>query len=140
VAALTLRSADRLGVTPLLAGLVYLFACAVVVLHASLAPQLSHPEAALQSGQSILLNAMAVGLMTVGCARRDGELFVVALAVGALGAARVFGYDLLTIQGLPLVCSVLSFGLATAIASLLWRGWQRAATAGPPASTRPAGG
>jgi len=50
---------------------------------------------------------------------------VVSLAIGALGAVRVFGYDLLTIHGLPLVWSVLSFGLATALGSLLWRNWQQ---------------
>jgi hypothetical protein len=148
-ARLTLLPGDRLGVTPLLAGLIYLFAGARVALHASLAPQRA---ADFQSAQSILINLMAVGLLAIGCARRDGELFVVALTVGALGAARVFGYDLLTIQGLPLVCSVLSFGLATAVASLLWRRWQRAAAPGPaapdpgaapeepPASTRPVPG
>ncbi len=134
-ARLTLHPGDPLGVTPLVAGLVYLFAGARVALHASLAPQTSHLDAAFQSAQSILINVMAIGLMTLGCARRDGELFAVALALGALGAAKVFGYDLLTIQGLPLVCSVLSFGLATALASLLWRTWQRTAAPEPMAST-----
>lgn len=128
---LALHPGDRLGVMPLLAGLVYLFAGARVILHASLASHASPLEAAFQPAQSILINAMALGLMTIACVRRDGELFVVGLAVGAVGAARVFGYDLLTIQGLPLVCSVLSFGLATALASLLWRTWQRAIASDP---------
>lgn len=125
VARLRLRPEDRLGVLPLGLGLVYLFAALRAVLHAWLPPEMA--EAGFQSAQSILINAMAVAVMTIGSLRRNGELFVVALAIGALGALRVFGYDLLTIQGLPLVWAVLSFGLATAAGSLLWRRWQRSA-------------
>jgi hypothetical protein len=123
---LVLCPEDRIGVLPLGTGLVYLFACLRVALYAGLAADATAlTPAGFQAAQSILINAMAVGLMAIGCARRNGELFVVSLAIGALGAARVFGYDLLTIHGLPLVWSVLSFGLATAVGSLLWRWWQR---------------
>jgi hypothetical protein len=47
-----------------------------------------------------------------------------AILVTVIGAVNVFLYDLIRTHGMPLVISVLSFGLATAVESVILGRWQ----------------
>ena len=47
-----------------------------------------------------------------------------AILVTVIGAVNVFLYDLIRAHGMPLVISVLSFGLATAVESVILGRWQ----------------
>jgi hypothetical protein len=63
-------------------------------------------------GQSILINGSAALIMLFAFLRRNKELRNVAILVTVIGAMKVFLYDLLGAQGVPLVASVFTFGLA----------------------------
>ena len=78
--------------------------------------------------QSAIINAAAIGLMAVAFKSRNKEVRNVAVLVTAIGAMKVFIYDLFGAHGLPLVISVFSFGLAAAFESVALGKWQ-----GPPA-------
>lgn len=113
------------GILLLLATLVYAFGASRMGLFAGLVALGLEGGSSFQCGQSILLNLAALVLMLLGLMRRNRELLAAgALAAGA-GAGKVFGYDLLTASGLPLVLGVLSFGIAASVASLVWRRWQQ---------------
>ncbi|MBI3117211.1 MAG: DUF2339 domain-containing protein [Candidatus Hydrogenedentes bacterium] len=74
--------------------------------------------------QSVVINLGAIALGGWGLSRLRGEVLLLAVAVAAVGAVKVFAYDLIHCQGVPLVLSVASFGLAAAVGSLLWNRWQ----------------
>jgi len=78
-----------------------------------------------RSGQSVLINGAAIILILLAYLRRDKELRNVAILVTAVGAIKVFLYDLLGIHGLPLVFSVFSFGMAAAVDSVALGKWQK---------------
>jgi hypothetical protein len=52
-------------------------------------------------------------------------MLTLAVVLATAGAVKVFGYDFWFTHGLPLVLSVLSFGLAAAVGSLVWKQWER---------------
>jgi hypothetical protein len=78
--------------------------------------------------QSVIVNLCAIVLMVVAFAYRIREVRNVAILLTAIGAGKVFLYDLLMARGMPLVMSVLSFGLATAVESVILGRWQRSPT------------
>jgi hypothetical protein len=80
---------------------------------------------ALQCSQSVIINLSAIVLMSFAQAYRSKELRNVAILVTVVGAVNVFLYDLLRAHGIALVISVLSFGLATAVESVILGRWQR---------------
>jgi hypothetical protein len=80
---------------------------------------------AFRCSQSILINLSAMVLMFIAFRRSDRELRNVAILVTLIGAVKVFLYDLLGTKGMPLVLSVLSFGIAAAVESILLGRWQR---------------
>jgi hypothetical protein len=80
---------------------------------------------ALRCSQSVIINLSAIVLMSFAQAYRSKELRNVAILVTFIGAVNVFLYDLLRAHGVPLVISVLSFGLATAMESVILGRWQR---------------
>jgi len=79
--------------------------------------------------QSIIINLAALGLGLYAFRVRNREIRNVAILVIALGALKSAA-DLFGTKGVPLVLSVLSFGLAAAIQSVTLSRWQKA----PPAS------
>ncbi|MCG6533379.1 MAG: DUF2339 domain-containing protein [Syntrophales bacterium LBB04] len=79
---------------------------------------------ALKSAQSVIINVSAAVLMLFALAHRKKEVRNVALFVTIIGAIKVFLYDMIGgMHGLPLVISVFSFGLATALESFGLTRW-----------------
>ena len=93
------------------------------------------PEA-FHCTRSIIINLAALGLGFYAFRTRNREIrnvAILAIAVGAVASAS----DLLGIKGVPLVLSVLSFGLAAATQSITLSRWQRVAPVPAPESREP---
>ena len=124
---------DDLGaVTILLASLTSAFFMLRVIVHdildGTLAP--SDVNNVLHSSQSVIINLSAIVLMSIAQAYHNRELRNTAILVTVIGAVNVFLYDLIRSHGMPLVISVLSFGLATAVESVILGRWQRLPSSG----------
>ena len=117
---------DLSAVTILLASLTSAFFALRVVVHYILTGTLAPSDVSnvLQSSQSVIINLSAIVLMFIALAYRNRELRNTAILVTLIGAVNVFLYDLIRVHGMPLVISVLSFGLATAIESVILGRWQ----------------
>ena len=70
------------------------------------------------SAQTVILNMSAAALMIHAFIRRDQELRNISILVTVIGIIKVFFYDFFRLKGLPIVFSVLSFGITTAIESV----------------------
>ena len=81
--------------------------------------------ATLTGLQSIIINGAAAGLVVWGYLGRDAEKRNIAILVIIIGGLKVFFHDLVAAKGLPLVVSVLSFGVATAVLSVVMSRWQK---------------
>ena len=81
--------------------------------------------ATLTGLQSIIINGTAAGLVLWGYFGRDVEKRNIAILVIVIGGLKVFFHDLVAAKGLPLVVSVLSFGVATAVLSVIMSRWQK---------------
>jgi uncharacterized membrane protein len=80
---------------------------------------------AFGGAQSVIITVAAMALFALASSRRSTELRGVAILVTLVGAAKVFFYDLVALQGVARVVSVFSFGLLAAVASLALGRWQR---------------
>lgn len=123
---------DISGAIPLLAALVSAFFFLRIIVQQLLG---SGPGAAgfpFRSAQSAIINLSAIVLMFIAFRQRNKELRNIAILVTVVGAAKVFLSDLLGIQGLPLVVSVFSFGLAAALESVALGKWQGGKELSPP--------
>lgn len=116
---------ERMRVLLLITATGYLLMASRLVLYAAVVSSGADSQNAFQAGQSILINAFALLLMILGLALVCREMLVLAIVLAAAGALKVFGYDFWFTRGLPLVLSVLSFGLAAAVGSLVWKQWER---------------
>jgi hypothetical protein len=123
---LRIDKADRSAVLVLLAALTSAFFMVQVIAHRLLAATLAPAElsTALQCSRSVIINLSAIILIVIALVRRSRELRNTAILVTAIGAVNVFLYDLIRAQGIPLVMSVLSFGLVTAVESVILGRWQ----------------
>jgi hypothetical protein len=83
---------------------------------------------AFRCAQSVIVNLAALGLGLYAFRTRSREVRNVAMLVIAVGAVRSAA-DLLGASGVPLVLSVLSFGLAAAAQSVILGRWQRSSPA-----------
>lgn len=81
--------------------------------------------AAFASGQSVLINLSAALLMIYAYLRCDKQVRNVAILVTVFGAVKVFGVDLFGLRGLPIVASLLSFGLTAFVESFALSRWQK---------------
>jgi len=114
--------------------------CAVALLTAALAggfflvrtgaflllgSRLEDPRNAFGGAQSVVITVAAMALFALAFSRRSTELRSVAILVTLVGAAKVFFYDLVALQGVARVVSVFSFGLLAAVASVVLGHWQR---------------
>jgi hypothetical protein len=82
-------------------------------------------EAAFASGQSVLINVSAALLMVYAYVRRDKQVRNVAILVTLIGAGKVFCVDLFGMRGLPIVASLLTFGVTAFVESFALSRWQK---------------
>jgi hypothetical protein len=75
--------------------------------------------------QSAFINLVVIILITLAWLRSDSELRNVAILLTVVGVIKVFLFDFLQAQGLPLVLSVFSFGLAATVESVALSKWRR---------------
>ena len=117
---------DRSAVLLLLGGLASGFYMLRVGIHQAI-PLLpgEMQRDAFRCSQSVLINCAAAGIIVFAYLRRNSEIRNVAVFVTLIGGVKVFLYDLFGTHGLPLVFSVLSFGLAAAIESVALGKWQK---------------
>ena len=115
---------DVSGVVTLLAALASSFFLFRGIAWHVLAGRPGGPDAFLCS-QSIIINLSALGLGLYAYLARNREIRNVAILVIAVGALKSTA-DLLGTKGVPLVLSVLSFGLAAATQSITLSRWQKA--------------
>jgi len=118
---------DRLAVCLLLASLlVGFFALRVGVYQALIGVV---PGAGISfvfsSAQTVIINLSAAVLMCYAFMRRNKEVRNVAILVTVIGGAKVFMIDLFGLTGVPVVVSVLSFGVAASLESFALSRWQR---------------
>jgi hypothetical protein len=123
---------DLSAVVILLAALLSAFFMLRVIVHQGFAMILvpADMDNTLRCSQSVIINLSAIVLMFFALAHRSRELRNVAILVTVIGAINVFLYNLILGHGIPLVISVLSFGLATAVESVILRRWQRQPSSG----------
>jgi hypothetical protein len=81
--------------------------------------------AAFGSAQSVLINLSAAVLMCFAFARRDKQVRNVAILVTIIGACKVFLLDLFSMRGVPIVASLMSFGVTAFLESFALSRWQR---------------
>jgi hypothetical protein len=117
---------DLSAVTILIASLTSAFFMLQGIVHQVLAMILVPSELnnAFRCSQSVIINMAAIVLMFFALAHRSRELRNIAILLTVIGAISVFLYDLIRGHGIPLVISVLSFGLATAVESVILGRWQ----------------
>jgi len=111
---------DDLGVLPLLGGLVHLFLALRLLAWAGWTAAAVRPEA-FAVVESVVLHAMALGLLVLARRAPTRELRVVGLLLLAVGGGKVFLLDLFAMGGAELVGSVLSFALAAGAGALTLR-------------------
>jgi hypothetical protein len=115
----------RVSALLFLLAMVYLFGASRMILFSTLAMSGADVGSLFECGQSILINVGALVLMLLGLFLMNAEILAVSVVVAGIGAAKVFGYDLMKIEGIPLIFSVFSFGVTASVGSLVWRGWAR---------------
>jgi len=84
---------------------------------------LSDPANAMYCTQSIIVNSGIVILLLVGLKMKNKEMLMVTGLIVLAAAIKVFLFDLLKTNGVPLVFSVFSFGVVAAASSLVMRKW-----------------
>ncbi len=109
----------------LLAGLIAGFSFSRLVLFQFLAVTGDDLAKAFSGGQSVLINIGAMLLLVIGGRKKSLEILVTGVVVLLLGAFKVFVLDLFSIKGVPLVVSVLSFGIVAAVGSVVLGRWSR---------------
>jgi hypothetical protein len=119
----TYDTEDLSGAVPFLAALTGFFFLLRGVAWRVLAGVPGGPEA-FPCTQSIIINLAALGLGLYAFRARNREIRNVAILVIAVGAV-ASASDVLGTRGVPLVLSVLSFGLAAATQSITLSRWQR---------------
>jgi hypothetical protein len=116
---------DRSAVILLLCGLGGLYFAGAILLDNIAAAVLADPGNTTLCGRSLLVNLGVLVLLLLGSRYRLSELLWVAVALAVVGCLKVFFFDLFKGSGLPLVLSVLSFGVVAAVGSVIMGRWQR---------------
>lgn len=81
---------------------------------------------AFSSGQSLLINLVAIALLIIGLRQRNKELRNIGVLVTMVAIGKVF-LDLFSLKGLPLLVSIFSFGVVAALASFVLGRWGKVA-------------
>lgn len=116
---------DHSAVLLLLGGLAGLYFLGAMLLDSVALATLADPGNTMRCGRSLLVNLGALVLLLLGSRHRLPELLWVAVALAVIGCLKVFLFDLFKGSGLPLVLSVLSFGVVAAVGSMIMGRWQR---------------
>lgn len=82
-------------------------------------------SAAFFCSQSVIINIGAALLFLKAYRLRKREIRNIAVLVTSIGATKVFALDLFGLKGIPLVISVLSFGVVAALGSVILGKWHR---------------
>jgi hypothetical protein len=109
----------------LLVGLGGLYLASAMILDAIASLALVDPVNTMRCGRSIFVNVAAASLLIVGGRRQDWQLLGIAIFIGSVGCLKVFLVDLFSASGLPLVLSVLSFGVVAMVGSIIMGRWSR---------------
>jgi hypothetical protein len=120
-----LDEGDHSAVVLLLCGLGGLYFLGAMLLDNVAAATLADPGNTIRCGRSLLVNLGVLVLLLLGSRHRLPELLWVAVALAVVGCLKVFFFDLFKGSGLPLVLSVLSFGVVAAVGSVIMGRWQR---------------
>jgi hypothetical protein len=120
---------DHAPIVTLWVSAIAAFACLRLLLHSGLPVLGAADENTFEGLQSVIVNCAGAALLLLGARRHDEELLATGAIVGLIGGLIVFGVNLLSGHGVPLVLAVLSFGMAAAAGSLALRKWQGAANA-----------
>ena len=118
-------TSDRTAVLLLLASLTSGFFMLRAAVYQILILNQNDPSNTFRCSQSVMINVAAAGLMLFASFRQNKEIRNVAILVTIIGIVKVFLYDMLGTHGLPQVLSILSFGLAAALESVLLGRWQK---------------
>lgn len=116
---------DRSGVVLLAVSLISCFCMLQIASFQVLTAYTGDSVNVLTGIQSILINTGAVFLLLLAIRNRSKEILGVAVVVIIIGAFKVFGYDLFATDGVPLVLSVLSFGVVAAACSTVMSRWSQ---------------
>ncbi|RMF45143.1 MAG: DUF2339 domain-containing protein [Deltaproteobacteria bacterium] len=125
---------DRLANLVLLAGLLGGFFFGRAALYIVLHRFPGNLENAFICGQSVIINLAAMALLLLGWVKENRELRNLAILVTLVGAAKVFMVDMLSTKGVPLVLSVLSFGVVAAVESVVLARWSTGTAEGESAA------
>ncbi|MEN8133920.1 MAG: hypothetical protein ABFS18_00090 [Thermodesulfobacteriota bacterium] len=83
------------------------------------------PANTIKCGRSIIINVAATFLLVMGGRRHDLELIWLAVFLAVIGCLKVFLVDLFGTSGIPLVLSVLSFGVVAMAGSIVMGRWNK---------------
>jgi len=123
---------DYTAVILLLSGLGSLYLLGALMLDNAVAGVLADPDNTIRCGRSMMINCGALALLLLGSRRRLPELLWVAAGLAVVGGFKIFFGDLFKGSGLPLVLSVLSFGVVAATGSVLLSKWKMPDLRAPP--------
>ena len=118
---------DRSAAALLIVSLVGAFLMFRAGFHVLIFGMLDGTPDAFRSSQSVLINLGAIALFLLASRLRNTEVKMTAVFVTVVGAGKVFLLDFFAVQGIPLVTSVFSFGLAAALGAVVLSRWQRPA-------------
>lgn len=76
-------------------------------------------------GETVAINAAAVILSLIGYRLCSRELRNIAMVITLVAVGKVFMIDLIQVKGLPIVASVLSFGIAATVESIVIGQWKK---------------
>jgi hypothetical protein len=118
---------DRLAVFLLMASLLGGFFALRVGVYQAIVGLIPGEEisSVFSSAQTVIVNLSAAVLMCFAFMRRNKEVRNVAILVTIIGGVKVFMIDLFGLAGVPVVASVLSFGVAASLESFALSRWQR---------------
>ena len=87
---------------------------------------LNDPVNTIKCGRLIIINMAATFLLVMGGRRHhDLELIGTAVFLAIVGCIKVFLVDLFSTSGIPLVLSVLSFGVVAMVGSIIMGKWYK---------------
>jgi hypothetical protein len=118
---------DRSAVVLLLVGLAGLYLLISMLLDSVAATVLADPVNTMKCGRSIIINSGAIVLLLIAGRRHELELVWIAVFLTIVGGLKVFLADLFGAGGMPLVFSVLSFGLLAMTGSVVMGRWHKGA-------------
>jgi len=122
---------DLSALLPLMAGLTNAFFASMVLAYYALQHYYQDDLTIPLTGvQSIIINIAAIFIIVRAFFNDNTELRNVAILVLVIGGGKVFIMDMFTISGPWLVCSIFTFGIAAALASLVLARWKTVPTTG----------